>query len=141
MDNLVSIIMPSFNYEEIHYGNIESVLAQSYQNWKWTIVDYYSSDNTEERVETYLSDNRIHYLQNEKNEAAFYRHILLRETKGKWIVFLDTDDSWMPERLERHIIFMEQNEYQYFYTSYEKTNEEVTYPAYRLQGRKESQKL
>ena len=86
MDDLVSIIMPSFNTGKYITETIESVLAQSYKNWELIIVDDCSSDNTDEVVRTYLSDDRIHYLKNEKNsEAAFSRNTALTKAKAKWI--------------------------------------------------------
>lgn len=120
MDDLISIIMPSFNTGKYITETIESVLAQSYKNWELIIVDDCSSDNTDEIVSTYLSDDRIHYLKNEKNSgAAFSRNIALREAKGKWIAFLDSDDLWMPEKLEKQLSFMKSNGYFFSYTDYE----------------------
>lgn len=120
MDDLVSIIMPSFNTGKYITETIESVLAQSYKNWELIIVDDCSSDNTDEVVRTYLSDDRIHYLKNEKNSgAAFSRNTALREAKGKWIAFLDSDDLWMPEKLEKQLSFMKTNGYFFSYTDYE----------------------
>ena len=120
MDDLISIIMPSFNTGKYITETIESVLAQSYKNWELIIVDDCSSDNTDEIVSTYLSDDRIHYLKNEKNSgAAFSRNIALRKAKGKWIAFLDSDDLWMPEKLEKQLSFMKSNGYFLSYTDYE----------------------
>lgn len=123
MDDLVSIIMPSFNTGKYITETIESVLAQSYKNWELIIVDDCSSDNTDEILSTYLSDDRIHYLKNEKNSgAAFSRNAALREAKGRWIAFLDSDDLWMPEKLEKQIDFMDRNGYSFSYTNYEEIN-------------------
>ena len=120
MDDLISIIMPSFNTGKYITETIESVLAQSYKNWELIIVDDCSSDNTDEIVSTYLSDDRIQYLKNEKNSgAAFSRNIALRKAKGKWIAFLDSDDLWMPEKLEKQLSFMKSNGYFFSYTDYE----------------------
>lgn len=120
MDDLVSIIMPSFNTGKYITETIESVLVQSYKNWELIIVDDCSSDNTDEIISTYLSDDRIHYLKNEKNSgAAFSRNTALREAKGKWIAFLDSDDLWMPEKLEKQLSFMKSNGYFFSYTDYE----------------------
>lgn len=120
MDDLVSIIMPSFNTGKYITETIESVLAQSYKKWELIIVDDCSSDNTDEIVRTYLSDDRIQYLKNEKNSgAAFSRNTALRNAKGKWIAFLDSDDLWMPEKLEKQLSFMKTNGYFFSYTDYE----------------------
>ena len=120
MEDLVSIIMPSYNTEEYISKSIESVLTQTYKNWELIIVDDCSSDKTDEVVRSYLSDNRIHYLKNEKNcGAAYSRNTALREAKGKWIAFLDSDDLWMPEKLEKQLSFMKSNGYFFSYTNYE----------------------
>lgn len=137
MDDLVSIIMPSFNTGKYITETIESVLAQSYKNWELIIVDDCSSDNTDEIVSTYLSDDRIHYLKNEKNSgAAFSRNTALREAKGKWIAFLDSDDLWMPEKLEKQIDFMDRNGYSFSYTNYEEINAEGNRTGVKVTGPK-----
>ena len=119
MADLVSIIMPSFNTASFIAESIESVQAQSYTNWELIIVDDCSTDNTDEVVKPYLSVQRIRYLKNEKNSgAAVSRNRALREAKGRWIAFLDSDDLWMPDKLEKQIQFMEKNGYHFSYTSY-----------------------
>ena len=119
MADLVSIIMPSFGTALFIAASIESVQAQSYKNWELIIVDDCSPDNTDDVVRPYLSDERIKYLKNEKNSgAAVSRNRALREAKGKWIAFLDSDDLWMPEKLEKQIRFMEKNGYCFSYTNY-----------------------
>ena len=119
MNDLVSIIMPSYNTAKFISETIESVLAQTYTDWELIIVDDCSTDNTDEVVESFLPDNRIKYIKNEKNSgAAFSRNRALCEAKGKWIAFLDSDDVWLPEKLEKQIAFMEKNDYHFSYTNY-----------------------
>lgn len=119
MNDLVSIIMPSYNTAGYISETIESVLAQTYANWELIIVDDCSTDNTDEVVKPFLTDKRIKYLKNEKNSgAAVSRNYALREAKGKWIAFLDSDDLWLPEKLEKQIAFMEKNGYKFTYTDY-----------------------
>lgn len=119
MNDLVSIIMPSYNTAAYIKQSIESVLKQSYTNWELIIVDDCSSDNTDEVVKS-INDVRVKYLKNEKNSgAALSRNRALREAKGRWIAFLDSDDLWMPEKLEKQIRFMEKNGYYFSYTNYE----------------------
>lgn len=119
MNELVSIIMPSYNTAEFIAGSIQSVQAQSYQNWELIIVDDCSTDNTDEVVKPYLLDERIKYLKNEKNSgAAVSRNRALREAKGKWIAFLDSDDLWTPDKLSKQINFMEEHGYSFTYTNY-----------------------
>lgn len=119
MNDLVSIIMPSYNTAKFISETIESVLAQTYTDWELIIVDDCSTDNTDEVVKSFLSDDRIKYIKNEKNSgAAFSRNRALCEAKGKWIAFLDSDDVWLPEKLEKQIAFMEKNDYHFSYTNY-----------------------
>lgn len=124
MNDLVSIIMPSYNTERFIADSIQSVLNQTYQNWELIIVDDCSTDNTDTVVASF-TDSRIKYLKNEKNSgAAVSRNRALREARGKWIAFLDSDDLWASEKLEKQIKFMEENDYHFSYTNYEKIDEE-----------------
>lgn len=101
MQDLVSIIMPSYNTAKYICESIESVMSQTYKNWELIIVDDCSTDDTDSIVAHYLSDKRINYIKNEKNSgAAVSRNRALREAKGRWIAFLDSDDLWMPDKLE-----------------------------------------
>ena len=119
MHGLVSIIMPSYNTAKYISDSIKSVLAQTYKNWELIIVDDCSTDNTDEIVGEFLSDERIRYLKNEKNSgAAVSRNYALREARGKWIAFLDSDDLWLPEKLEKQLAFMAENGYKFSYTEY-----------------------
>ena len=106
---LVSIITPSYNTAEYIGETIESVIAQTYSNWEMIIVDDCSTDNTDDIISQYR-DTRIHYFKNKKNSgAALSRNKALREAKGKWIAFLDSDDLWKPEKLEKQLKFMVEN--------------------------------
>ena len=117
-DELVSIIMPSYNTGKYIVSSIKSVLAQTYQNWELLIVDDCSTDNTDDLVKQLLQDSRIHYLKNEKNSgAAVSRNRALKEARGRWIAFLDSDDLWMPQKLERQIDYMRKNGYSFTYTA------------------------
>lgn len=119
MSGLVSIIMPSYNTASFIAESIQTVLAQSYKDWELIIVDDCSPDNTDEVVRPFLTDERIKYLKNEKNSgAAVSRNRALREAKGKWIAFLDSDDLWMPDKLKKQVSFMEKNGYHFSYTNY-----------------------
>ena len=105
MNDLVSIIMPSYNTGCYIKNAIESVLSQTYSDWELLIVDDCSSDNTDEVVKVYLTDQRIKYIKNEKNSgAAVSRNCALREAKGRWIAFLDSDDIYAPNLFWRWIL-------------------------------------
>lgn len=121
MQDLVSIIMPSYNCGQFVEETIRSVQAQTYQNWEIIFMDDCSTDDTI-RIVSALRDNdkRIHLLQNVLNSgAAVSRNKALREANGKWIAFLDSDDLWEPTKLEKQIRFMEENDYAFTYTGYQ----------------------
>ena len=120
MQDLVSIIMPSYNTANYIGESINCVISQTYKNWELIIVDDCSIDNTDEIVKKFLNDKRIKYLKNNQNSgAAISRNKALREAKGRWIAFLDSDDLWVPEKLEKQINFMEKNNHSFSYTFYE----------------------
>ena len=124
MEHLVSIIMPSYNTGKFIGQTISSVLAQTYENWELVIVDDCSADDTDAVVAAF-SDPRIRYFKNEKNSgAAVSRNRALREAKGRWIAFLDSDDLWEPEKLEKQIAFMEKNACAFSYTNYRHIDEQ-----------------
>ena len=123
MSDLVSIIMPSYNTAQYIEETIESVIEQTYTNWELIIVDDCSTDNTDDIVNS-IDDKRIIYLKNEKNSgAAVSRNKALRIAKGKWIAFLDSDDLWHPQKLEKQIKFMKENNYHFSYTEYNQIDE------------------
>lgn len=124
MDNLVSVIMPSYNTGKFIEKSVESVLSQTYENWELIIVDDCSTDNTDDVLKPYLSDARIKYFKNDRNcGAAVSRNYALQKAKGKWIAFLDSDDLWTPNKLREQIGFMERNGYRFSYTDYEEMDE------------------
>lgn len=118
--DLISIITPTYNCAQFIEETIRSVQAQTYTNWEMIISDDCSTDNTREVIAPYLErDSRIKYICNEKNSgAAITRNNALRVAKGRWIAFLDSDDLWLPEKLERQVKFMLENNYHFSYTNY-----------------------
>ena len=122
-NDLVSIITPTYNCGAFIADSIDSVLAQTYQNWEMLIVDDCSSDDTRSIVARY-KDPRIKYLCLEHNSgAAVARNTALRMAKGRWIAFLDSDDLWSPEKLERQLKFMINNRYSFTYHEYTEIDE------------------
>lgn len=115
---IVSIITPTYNCGIFIAETINSVLAQTYNNWEMLIVDDCSTDNTKEIVEQF-KDSRIKYICLEHNSgAAVARNTALRMAQGRWIAFLDSDDLWLPEKLEHQIKFMEDNGFAFSYHGY-----------------------
>lgn len=125
MADLVSIITPTWNCVPFICETIKCVLAQTYQNWELIISDDCSTDNTYKVIEPYLvSDPRIKYICNDHNSgAAVTRNNALRIAKGRWIAFLDSDDLWLPEKLEHQVKFMEENNYAFSYHEYTEMSE------------------
>lgn len=123
---LVSIITPLYNSEKFIAETIESVLAQTYENWEMIIVNDCSKDNGAKIVEEYIKkDKRIKLFNNEKNMGvSFTRNRALDLSQGKYIAFLDSDDLWHKEKLKKQISFMENNNLSLTYTSYTKMNED-----------------
>ena len=122
--DLVSVITPAFNSGRFVTETINSVLSQTYQNWELIIVDDGSTDETVRIVKSFQEkDNRIKLFENESNKgSAFSRNLALRNAKGKWIAFLDSDDLWMSDKLEKQIKYMEENDYHFSYTNYSEIN-------------------
>lgn len=118
MSELVSIVMPNYNCGKFVEETISSVLAQTYKNWELLFVDDCSTDDSLKIVSGF-QDDRIRIFKNEKNSgAAVSRNYALREAKGRWIAFLDSDDLWEPEKLEKQLAFMQNNGYHFSYTNY-----------------------
>lgn len=124
MNDLVSVIMPSYNTEAFILEAVKSVLRQTYKNWELLIVDDCSKDHTEDMIRS-LKDSRIVFIRNRKNcGAALSRNKALSMAKGRWIAFLDSDDIWHPDKLEKQIAFMEEHNYTFSYTEYEEFYEQ-----------------
>lgn len=115
---LVSIIMPSYNTAKYIKRSIQSVLAQTYENWELIIVDDCSTDDTVNKIKKF-NDKRISLLINSKNYgAAVSRNRALKKAQGKYIAFLDSDDIWNKKKLEIQLRFMKKNGYSFTYTDY-----------------------
>lgn len=122
---LVSIITASFNCSAFIGETIESIQAQTYTNWELLITDDCSTDNSREVINSYADkDPRIRLLRLDKNSGAgIARNNSIREAKGRFIAFCDSDDRWKPEKLERQLAFMTENSYGLTYTSYDTCDE------------------
>lgn len=125
-NNLISIITPSYNSEKFISKTIESVLSQTYTNWEMIIVDDCSPDNSNEIIEEYCKkDSRVKLIKLEKNSGpARARNTAIKEAKGRYIAFLDADDLWLPDKLEKQIKFMNENNLSFTYSAYKLIDEE-----------------
>ncbi len=126
MKDLVSIITPSYNSVNFIEETINSVIAQTYQNWEMIIVDDCSKDNSVELIQEYINkDSRIKLIQLDINSgAAVARNRAIKEAKGRFIAFLDSDDLWVSEKLEKQIAFMIEKEVFLSYSAYKVMDEQ-----------------
>lgn len=129
MNNLVSIITPNFNGVNFIIDTIKSVQAQTYTNWEMLIVDDNSSDNSVKVIEDYIkTDKRIKLFKNTTNlGAAVSRNIAIENAQGRFIAFLDGDDLWKINKLERQINFMLTHKYPFSYSWYDQITESSTF--------------
>lgn len=125
LNEVVSIITPSYNSSLFISKTIESVINQDYSSWELIIIDDCSSDDSIEIIGKYIEkDQRIKLISLENNSgAAVARNIGIQQAQGRFIAFLDSDDTWHPDKLKMQVDFMLKNDYAFTYTGYHKVNE------------------
>lgn len=120
---LVSIITPCYNAESFIADTIESVFAQTYEGWELIVVDDGSTDRSAHVVKEYQKkDSRIRYLKMEKpsGSPALPRNRGIKEAKGRYIAFLDSDDLWLPKKLEEQLSIIGRTGVAMVFSNYEK---------------------
>ena len=124
-DNLVSIIIPLYNSEKFIKDTINSVLFQTYTNWEVIIVDDCSTDNSVEIILKIIDNNsNIRLIKLENNVgSAQSRNTALELANGRFITFLDSDDIWHSDKLEKQVAFMLKRKVPISFTSYELIDE------------------
>ena len=124
-EDLVSIVVPVYNAEKYIQDTIKTVEEQTYKNWELLLVNDCSTDNSKEEIKKYeKEDNRIRLIDLKENlGAAIARNTGMKEAKGKYIAFLDADDLWDKQKLEKQIKFMKKNNYEFTFTGYEFADE------------------
>lgn len=122
---LCSVIMPAYNAQKFINKAIESVLFQTYQNVELIIVDDASTDTTREIVLKYAEkDNRVAYYKLSKNQGCAYaRNFGLEKAKGEYIAFLDSDDYWSKDKLQKQIIAIKTRRNTILITAYKMIDE------------------
>ena len=121
--DLVSIIIPVYNAEKFIKETIDSVLNQTYDNFELILVNDCSTDKSAEIIKEY-KDKRVKLLNNKVNsKAAVSRNNGIKKAKGKYICFLDADDKWDKEKLEKQVKFMKEKDCAFSFTSYEFADE------------------
>jgi len=126
MSNLVSIITPSYNSSKFIVECVNSVISQTFQNWEMIIVDDCSNDNSRDIIsELTAKDERLKSIFLEENVgAAEARNVAIKQARGKYIAFLDSDDIWVVNKLEKQIAFMNDNDIAFSFTSYQPISED-----------------
>lgn len=121
MNDLVSILMPTFNAEKFIKVAIESVQKQTYENWEMILVDDASKDETVKIIADFAQkDSRIKLFQLETNSGnGFARNKALEKASGKYIAFLDADDLWLSTKLEKQIQFLKANNLPFTFSFYD----------------------
>lgn len=123
---LVSVITPLYNCSKYLEQTIQSVLSQTFQNWEMIMVDDCSTDNSVEVIQSFVEqDSRIRLIQlSENSGAAVARNTAIEAAQGRYIAFLDSDDLWLPHKLETQLQFMQDKDIAFSYSAYEKADEQ-----------------
>jgi glycosyltransferase involved in cell wall biosynthesis len=126
MNDLVSILTPTYNTEKFIRSTIESAKNQTYTNWEMILVDDASTDNTVAIIEEFVKkDSRIKLFKLPENRGnGFARNAALEKATGKYIAYLDADDLWFPEKLEKQIQFLKANNLHFTFSFYDSIDEE-----------------
>jgi len=104
----VSIILPTYNRADLITRSIDSVVKQSFENWELIVWDDGSTDQTKEIVNSY-HDKRIHYYYESNHGLAYARNQAIEKASGKYLAFLDSDDEWMTNKLEKQVAVMQRH--------------------------------
>ncbi|QDI91617.1 glycosyltransferase family 2 protein [Salicibibacter halophilus] len=124
---LISIITPSYNSETYLPDAIRSVQAQTYTNWEMIITDDCSTDNTIIVIQPFLDDERIKLIQLSENSGpGVARNTSIEAANGRYLAFLDADDQWLPEKLEKQSRFMQEEQVAFSFTPYKKVKKDGT---------------
>ena len=123
----VSIIVPVYNAAEFLEETVQSVRNQTYEKWELLLVDDCSTDQSRSLMERFAGeDGRIRPILQEKNRgAAQARNRGIREAAGRYIAFLDADDLWKPEKLEKELLFREKKDAAFVFSGYEFADEKA----------------
>ena len=116
---IVDVILPNYNKGEFLEDAINSVITQTYKNWHLYIVDDHSNDNSVKVIDKFLNLENVTVIKLYKNKGpSFCRNYAMRISKSKYISFIDSDDSWLSDKLEKQITFMEKHNLSFTYTDY-----------------------
>ena len=115
----VDIVLPNYNSAPYVSETINSVINQTFKNWKLIVVDGNSNIETRKVLEKYSNHSNINIIWLKKNKkAGFCRNLAMRNSKSDYIAFIDSDDIWEKEKLSKQLDFMIKNKYHFTYTNY-----------------------
>ena len=115
----VDIVLPNYNSATYVSETINSIVNQTFKNWKLTIVDDNSNIATQKVLKNYANHQNINIIWLKKNKrAGFCRNLAIRNSKSEYIAFIDSDDIWEKEKLSQQLDFMIKNNYHFTYTNY-----------------------
>ena len=115
----VDIVLPNYNSAPYVSETINSVINQTFKNWKLIVVDGNSNIETRKVLEKYSNHSNINIIWLKKNKkAGFCRNLAMRNSKSDYIAFIDSDDIWEKEKLSKQLDFMIKNKYDFTYTNY-----------------------
>ena len=127
MEELISIIVPVYQANRFIRETMDCVLAQTYPDWELLLIEDGSTDGTPETIRSYCEkkgENRIRLIcQPVNGGAARARNRGLEEAKGRYIAYLDADDLWVPEKLEKELAFLKEKQAAFVFTGYEFADE------------------
>ncbi len=127
MNKTVSIVVPVYHAQNYIRNTMDCVLAQSYKDWEMFLVVDDPQDATINVIEQYIEEmqeKRIHVLVQEENKgAALARNRGVQEAKGRYIAYLDADDLWKMDKLEKEIAFLDEKQVAFAFTGYEFADE------------------
>jgi teichuronic acid biosynthesis glycosyltransferase TuaG len=135
----IDIILPVYNSKSFIFHTINSIIRQTYKNWKLIIVDDKSNDGTRELIEKFIRSSKhkrkFLFIKNDKNIGqGLARNVALKKTDSKYVAFIDSDDIWEKNKLKKQINFMIDNQYDFTYTDYisikKKKKKIITTPNY-----------
>ncbi len=135
----VSVVMPAYNAERTLEESVNSVLSQTFGDFELIIIDDCSTDGTALLCAGFAeSDPRIRVFRNEANKGvAESRNRGIAEARGVWIAFLDSDDIWFPDKLKKHLAFIQETGADVSYTSYTVVDKDGRASGYVLHAERE----
>ena len=115
----VEIVLPNYNSAPYLEETINSIINQTFKNWKLTIVDGNSNNETQQILKKYIDHQKINIIfLKKKKKTGFCRNFAMRNSKSDYIAFIDSDDLWEKDKLLKQLDFMIKNKYYFTYTNY-----------------------